>query len=64
MTFEYKREYTEEQISAKVTPVNHQGEFLIADTPDKEYWFKRDGHYWKLDHTWGHFILTKAKGVK
>lgn len=61
-SFEYDKEYTEEQILAKATPVTHQDKCLIADTPDVEYWFVRSGHYWKLSHTWGHFLLAKATG--
>ena len=57
--FQYNVEYTEEQILAVATPVNHQDEYLVADTPETEYWFKRKGHYWELSHVWGHFLLGK-----
>lgn len=50
--FEYNKTYSEEDIRKLATPVNHQVEYLVADTPDMEYWFVREGHYWKLSHTW------------
>jgi hypothetical protein len=55
--FKYNQQYTEKEILHNATPVNYQDEFLIADTPFREYWFIREGHYWKLSHTWGHFTL-------
>jgi len=60
--FEYNKTYSEDDILKVATPVNHQGEYLIADSPNIEYWFIRDGHFWKLDHTWGHFIIGKRRG--
>lgn len=57
--FEYDVGYTEEEILDKATPVNHQDKYIVADTPETEYWFTQSGHYWKLNHTWGHFIVFK-----
>lgn len=59
--FKYHQTYSEDEISQKATPITHQDEYLIADTPTIEYCFIRDGHYWKLSHTWGHFLLGKVK---
>jgi hypothetical protein len=57
--FKSNQIYTEDEIITKATPVNHFDEYLVADTPSTEYWFIREGHYWKLSHTWGHFLLVK-----
>ena len=59
--FEYNKTYTEEDILAVASPVNRQGKYLVADSPDTEYWFVRDGHFWELDHTWGHFFVGRGK---
>ena len=58
--FRSDKAYTEEEISKSASPVNHDESsgMLIADTPEREYWFRREGHYWRLDHTWGHFFLV------
>ena len=36
-----------------------EGDYLSADTPEREYIFFRSGNEWKLNHTWGHFIISK-----
>jgi len=59
--FEYDVEYTEIQILETATPVNHQDEYLVADTPETEYWFKRRGHFWELSHVRGHIFLRKVE---
>lgn len=57
--FQYGVVYTEDEILKVASPVNHQDEYLVADTPSTEYWFQRSGHYWELSHVWSHFVLGK-----
>ena len=57
--FHSGKTYSEDEITKEATPITHDGDYLIADTPDREYWFLREGHFWKLDHTWGHFYLQE-----
>lgn len=50
-SFKYLRTYSYEEIYEVATPVILHGAYLIADTPGKQYWFVRDGHFWRLDHS-------------
>jgi len=59
--FQYNMEYTEDQVLTVVPSASRQDEYLVADTPETEYWFKRSGHCWKLSHVWSHFMLIKKR---
>lgn len=65
-TFNSDHIYSEEEIRSACPEASMEDgeyenktkyEYLVAPA-EVEYWFKREGTGWKVDHTWGSFILT------
>jgi DNA-directed RNA polymerase subunit RPC12/RpoP len=62
--FAGNRTYQREEIEALASTVSEDGEYLIALTPVREYWFlPASPEGYKLDHTWVKFVLAPSQAA-
>lgn len=65
-SFRYEQKYSAEEIRANSIKFEEPKDYdettyLIARANDgREYWFVEYEDGWKIDHTWGSFVLVKS----